>query len=109
MHHKKWTPEKDKRLIQLVKEFKYTISEIAKKLNKTERAVNERLYYLCIPERPIPSPYRKWTKDELNLLVDLYRQGVSVSRIAKKLNRTESAIYIKITRLQLHKKFFKGI
>lgn len=39
-----------------------------------------------------------WSKEELNMAIDHYARGVSIQEIAKKCNRTEKAIRLKIMR-----------
>ena len=45
---------------------------------------------------------RTWTKEEINYLSDKYGQ-TPIKQIAKNLNRTQSAVRNKITRLKLGK------
>lgn len=95
-----WTKAEDKRLISLLKEFRWTYREIAEKLNRTEGAIKRRMIDLGLKERPISMPkHNPWTKEEEGILIDLYEKGYQPDVMTKYINRSSQAIRGKIERM----------
>ena len=69
-----WTPEEDKRLIELLRKFKYTRKELSDMLNRTEGGVDRRILDLKLKERPCDAqakvPFLKITEPFLNLGIE---------------------------------------
>jgi len=90
-----WTNEEVEMLKKLSE--KYHISEIAKKMEKTENAIylkSKRLGITLIQDR------RKWTKEEQEILEELWGYQ-SIESIAKKLKRTPMSLKEQAVRMNL--------
>ena len=90
-----WTDEDVKTLIELSEKNHY--DEIAEIMGKTKNAIYlkaKRLGITLIQDR------RKWTKDEEELLEELWGNQ-SICAIAKKLKRTEFSLKVKAVRMGL--------
>jgi DNA-binding NarL/FixJ family response regulator len=108
--NKKWTPEEDKRLLELQAAGKSNFS-IAAGLRRSVQAVLGHFSILRARERLIASsdttqsttPLRKrWTLDEDKRLMDLRAKGAPFNEIANALGRTEAAIEQRIHVLKRH-------
>jgi hypothetical protein len=98
--YKKWTPEEDKRLLQLKAAGKSNVS-IAAALRRSIGSVHGRLGILKAGERfainpdvaRAATPLRKrWTLDDDKRLMELRAKGASFVEIANALERTQAAI-----------------
>jgi hypothetical protein len=97
--NKKWTPEVDKRLLDLRAAGKSTFA-IAAELRRSITSVRGRLSILKAKGRLASSsdaihstPRRKrWTIDDDQRLMDLRAKGASFNEIAIALGRTEAAL-----------------
>jgi hypothetical protein len=98
--NKKWTPDEDKRLLQLKAAGKSNIS-IAAALRRSIGSVHGRLAILKAGERfainpdvaRAATPLRKrWTLDDDKRLMELRAKGTSFVEIANALERTQAAI-----------------
>jgi hypothetical protein len=96
----KWTPEEDKRLLELEVAGKSSFL-VAAELRRTVGSVRGRLAMLKARERfasnpeatPSKMPLRKrWTLDDDKRLMELRAKGVSFNGIATALGRTEAAV-----------------
>jgi hypothetical protein len=97
----KWTPEEDKRLLELQAAGKASFS-IAAELRRSVGAVHGRLSVLKARERfpsnseaapqPMPPLRKRWTLDDDKHLMELRAKGASFNKIANALGRTEAAI-----------------
>jgi hypothetical protein len=96
----KWTPEEDKRLLELQAARKSNFS-IAAELRRSVGAVLGHLSVLKARERFVgnsdatqsPTPLRKrWTLDDDKRLMELRAKGASFNEIANALGRTQAAI-----------------
>lgn len=96
-----WTPEEDKHLIKLLKDYKYGYRELSLKLNRTEGAIKRRCYDLKLPYRPIKADnHNPWTDEETQLLIDMLNKNYTLEDISKKLpRRSVCAIRGKLERL----------
>lgn len=103
---KKWSEEEDKKLIELVNQYKYTYEELAKLLHRTERSIVERLSKLGILARPLPRHIKGWSDDEIKLLLKLRGKGLPRREIAKVLNRSAMSITHKLRKISPHKQTY---
>jgi DNA-binding NarL/FixJ family response regulator len=96
----KWTPEEDKRLLELQAAGKSNFS-IAAELRRSIGAVLGHLSVLKARQRfggnsdatQSPTPLRKrWTLDDDKRLMELRAKGASFNEIANALGRTQAAI-----------------
>ncbi len=60
-----------------------------------------------IPNAMIGDAYKKWTDDDLQLLVELYSQKLTVTEIAQKMNRSNGAISSQIKHSGLNQSLSK--
>lgn len=98
-HNDPWTPSEDAHLVRLLKEYKYTYSELAEILHRSEGAVKRRLVTQGIKERPLRNASRAWTKDEEQKLIEMKSQGYGWDNIAAELNRSALCVRGKYERL----------
>jgi hypothetical protein len=98
--NKKWTPDDDKRLLELQAAGKSNFL-IAAELRRSVGAVYGRLSVLKAKERftsnsgaPLSTPplRKRWTLDDDKRLMELKAKGTSRYEIARVLGRTEAAI-----------------
>ena len=96
-----FTPDEDARLIGMLKTYHYTISDIAKALQRKEGAIKGRITKLGLKYRPVPkSHHNRWTDEEVNLLHQMIQEQRDYLYIQEKLvNRSKSAIQSKISTL----------
>jgi hypothetical protein len=96
----KWTPEEDKRLLELQAAGKASFS-IAAEFRRSVGAVHGRLSVLKAKEKfgsdsgapqPMPPLRKRWTRDDDKHLMELRAKGASFNKIANALGRTEAAI-----------------
>lgn len=89
-----WTAADDEKLKFLLSQYKYSTTEIATRLCRTEGAVIRRISTLQLKSRPIRNdPHTPWTDDELGLLDELIRKGANYTVMAAELPRhSEKAI-----------------
>ena len=95
-----WTKSDDWYLETLLNQYKYTYREISLKLQRTEGAIKRRVIDLNIKARPVKmSNHNPWTKEETDILIDLYNKGYSRNTYANYINRSAQACGGKIERL----------
>ena len=95
-----WTKAEDKRLINLLREFRWTYKEISEKLNRTEGAIKRRMLDLGLKERPVRmSNHNPWTKEEEEIVIELYNKGYQPDIMTQYINRSAQAIRGKIERM----------
>lgn len=83
----KWTEYEDKRLLEMTKGG-YTQKEIGKALGRSENSVQRRLSRLREWRKtPMVKVTLRWSKVELEMLLDLEKQGLSDEEIAYELGR----------------------
>lgn len=87
-----WTQADDDKLIHFLKQYKYTYSEIADTLQRSEGAIKRRIYDLGLPQRPVRAENREWTQEEIQTLMDLLEEGYTFEQIGKALKRTALAV-----------------
>lgn len=90
---KPWTPDEDRRLVNLLRQYKYGWAEMAEMLNRSVGAIQRRCNDLGIKERPIrASNYNPWSDADFQTLADGIREGVSYSDIGIMVGRSEKAV-----------------
>lgn len=96
---KKWTKSEEEFLIKNFNKLK--TGELAKRLNRTDRAILYRANKLGL------SKNRTWTEDETKWLIENY-SSLPIQDICIKLSRTEDSIYKMACRLDIikDKKYF---
>lgn len=87
-----WTQAEDDKLLLMLKQLRYTYSDIADELQRTEGAVKRRIHDLNIKFRPIKAEARDWTQEEIKMLMNLLEKGYSFEQIRKALRRTALAV-----------------
>ena len=88
----KWSNYEDERLVFLLKRHKYTCSEIAKDLRRTEGAVLRRITELKIKERPLKQENRNWTDEEIQNVKKYIADGYTYEIISEKIGRSSKCI-----------------
>ena len=95
-----WTKSDDRRLAQLLGEYRYTYDDLSRILQRTEGAIKRRIYDLALPQRPMRREIRPWTDEEVRQLVDMRVTGYGYEAIAEKLGRSALAVRGKYEHLQ---------
>jgi hypothetical protein len=112
---KKWSIDDD-RLLKELYEQRINVEELATKFERSNGSVISRLISLGLINSlglpldeqnaiPIAAALRpknagkKWTSDDEQLLIELYKQGMNEGELATKFERTKHAITIKLTYL----------
>ena len=92
-----WTPEEDKRLIELLRKFKYNRKELSEMLNRTEGAIDRRILELKLKERPlIASKNSPWTEEHFEILTEMIKQHKNYNQLAGCIDKSEKAIRGKV-------------
>lgn len=92
-----WTPAEDNELKRLLKTYRYTYHDLAKRLSRTCGAIQRRICDLGLKERPLKVDNMiKWTESELSQLAELIKCGMPYSLIAEELNKSDKAIRGKV-------------
>lgn len=95
-----WTESEDKRLLSLLREFKYSYLEISRTLNRTEGAIKRRMSVLGYMERPVAmNKHNPWNEEDTLRLTDLFYKGYAPDIMTKYINRSAQAIRGKIERM----------
>lgn len=93
-----WTDMEDKKLLMLLKEYKYTYLDLSKKLHRTSAAIEKRIRDLGYKERPLRADNKKCSAREFEEIISLISQGANYSLISAYLNKSEKAIRGRIYR-----------
>lgn len=95
-----WTETEDRRLRNLLREFKYSYRELSEMLNRTEGAIKRRILDLGYKERPVKMPnHNPWTAEEVNIVIELFNKGYQPDIMTRYINRSAQAIRGKIERM----------
>lgn len=97
-----WTAYEDKLLQEKLKLYRYTTSEIARDLHRSEGAVIHRISELGLMHRPLRNPAHgtPWTDEELDVLHEKIGAGANYITLAVCLPRhSEKAIRGRVYRL----------
>ena len=88
-----WTREEDAMLKNLVSQYRYTYSDIARRLRRSEGAVVRRISSLGIKERPLrPPPHSPWQDWQRKLLPELIMQGTGYGVMSQRIQKSEKSI-----------------
>lgn len=98
-----YTDDEIKRLISMVKEYKYTWREISIRLRHTEGSINHKLIDLGIKDRPLTNEVRRWTDEDLSLILKMREQGYRSCIIAEYVNHSASSIDSKLASFKKEK------
>lgn len=93
---KVWTQSEDKRLRELLKQQKYTWSELSEILCRTNGAIQRRCTDLGIKDRPVKADNHgenaRWTDSMNEAVVNGILSGDSYAVIGKKIGKSEKAV-----------------
>lgn len=88
-----WAKSEDELLKSLLKQFKYSYSDLSKRLHRTEGAIQRRITDLGIKERPLRADnHVKWTDAEFEKLTKMIKQGLSYELMSDVLGKSSKAI-----------------
>lgn len=94
-----WSNEELRKLLFMVKAQRYTYADISADIGRSEAAIKRKLYDLGCKSRPVHRDTRiKWTQEEKEKLIKLYRAGVDYTSIALELKRSQFSIYEQVKR-----------
>jgi len=92
-----WTRTEDERLKKLLRDYKYSYSDISKMLRRTNGAIQRRRCDLKIMERPIKADnHIKWTDKQYGALLDLISKGYGYEYMAEVIGKSSKAIRGKV-------------
>lgn len=97
---KPWTGAEDDKLKRMLAKYRYTYTDIAAELNRTEGAIKRRICTLELRERPLKAENRPWTEEEVQTLVFMYEEGYSYEYIGRELHRSALACRGRMERLE---------
>lgn len=100
MNRNPWTKAEDRRLEQLLAQYKYTYGDLCREMNRTEGAIKRRIITLGLPYRPVRNYDRHWQDDEVETLLRMRAAGHCWEEIGRRLDRSGSAVRGKYERLQ---------
>ena len=88
-----WTDDEDNKLKRYVKQQKYKYSDLSGMLNRTEGAIQRRLYTLGITDKPIKANnHIQWTEQELHQVGELIKSGCRYEEISESVGKSVKAI-----------------
>lgn len=89
-----WTQLEDQRLAYLLKQHKYTYTEVSRELQRSAGAIQRRCRDLGLKDRPVrESPHNPWSDEDLQLMAEMIRQGCSYTMIGGACGgRSEKAV-----------------
>lgn len=99
-HNTPWSTSDDQKLRRMLKKQRFTYTDIAKELRRSEGAVKRRIADLQIQERPVRKKSKAWTEEEVDRLLDMMDKGFTYPQIADALDRSALAVRGKYERLQ---------
>jgi predicted transcriptional regulator len=99
---KLWTSSEDDSLRYMYSSGKHTIADMAQVLNRSETAIKRRAYDLGFDKNFIRSKNQKYTETELQKLLELAKQGLSLKALAKAMDRSENSVRGKLERMGYH-------
>ena len=87
-----WTKTEDEKLLFLVAKQNYTYDDLSKILRRTNGAIQKRLCYLCVKDRPIKvDNHTRWTDYDLYRLGELIKSGYGYDLIAEEIGKSSKA------------------
>ncbi len=93
-----WTADEDDKLLWLLKKQKYTYTQIAKEMHRTEGAILRRCNDIGTPYRPVRiAPHdSKWSDEDFKILADGIKGGEGYAAIAERIGKSEKAVRGKV-------------
>lgn len=95
-----WTACEDAKLQRMLKKYKYSYTDIASELGRTEGAVKRRIFDIGLKERPVREESRPWKDEEVQILAFMYEEGWSFEKIGAELKRSALSCRGKIERME---------
>ena len=86
-----WSPQEDALLTVLCESGDKTHEDLQRVFQRTSSSIRRRIYDLALP-RPLKSPTKKWTPNDLRQLVHMTESGYGHDWIAKTMNRSAQAV-----------------
>ena len=103
-----WTTNDDANLKHMLNAFKYTYTDIARHLSRSEAAVKRRILDLGLKQRPVRrNNHIKYKPEEVELLVSMYESGYDLDTIAERLGKSALGVRGKLERMGY--KFKNGV
>lgn len=88
-----WTKSEDAKLAHLLKQFKYSYSDLSKLLRRSEGAIQRRIHDLGLKERPLKADnHTPWTPEEYIKLGEMIKQRLSYELMTDELGKSAKAI-----------------
>lgn len=95
-----WTSKEDEYLKFLLKQFKYSYSEISSRLCRTVGSIERRIVDLKLKERPIKADNSvKWKDEEIKELSQYIELGMGYELMSERLGKSSKALRGKVYRL----------
>lgn len=92
-HNMPWSGDEDNLLRVLVKQQRYSYTDLVKRLHRSEGAIARRLRDLKIAGRPVKADnHTKWTDEEYNLLAEGIRLGHNYEVMSGYIGKSSKAI-----------------
>lgn len=89
----KWTPKEDRKLIDLLKQFKYGYSELSEIIHRSEGAIQRRIIDLKLKERPLKADnHIRWKDKEYFKLGEMIKAGYSYEVMSNELGKSAKAL-----------------
>jgi DNA-binding CsgD family transcriptional regulator len=89
-YNREWTETEDD-ILRYCIDRGYTYQEICEKLNRTSDAIRRRCYEMFLPS-PKRVAVKRWTKSELEKLLQMKSEGYHVEAIALELGRSGQSV-----------------
>lgn len=88
-----WTEAEEKELLRLLRTYRYTCTEIAERLHRSEGSIVRRMQDLGIKERPlIADKNGKWTEEDLQTVARMIKSGSNYEVMSGVLGKSAKAI-----------------
>ena len=94
-----WTKADDGDLKYMYASGKFTIAQMAHKLNRSETAIKRRAFDIGCDKNYIRAKNKLFTQDELDKLIQLANRSVCLKAIAKVMDRSENSVRGKLERM----------
>jgi hypothetical protein len=100
-HNKQWSPSDDLTLKRMIARGGCTWTQVASEVHRSEGACRRRAMDLGIEThgKIKRNPIRKWTDEEIRIMLEMLEAGYSYRQIGEKLGRGDRAVESKFARL----------
>lgn len=107
-HNKQWSPSDDLTLKRMIARGGCTWTQVASEVHRSEGACRRRAMDLGIEThgKIKRNPVRKWTDDEIRIMLEMLEAGYSYRQIGERLGRGDRAVESKFARM-LNPEYFK--